>query len=209
MVEVQRTVLSGGGRRKRQTRDSWSECMRTECTTSSTLGESTPCAATKVVLTARRHALALRQCKLAFPQVHLMVGVMSDELCVAHKSGPVMTHAERCESIRHCRWVDEVLPDGPWVVDQEWMDKHQIDYIAHDEEVYPAKGHQDVYQFVKEQGDPHPLHHSSKRLTCRFCRPIRSYSKDTRNLHFGPARTNRPRVSRWVFRFQAREEWPV
>ena len=77
---------------------------------------------------------------------------MSDDLCVAHKSGPVMTHAERCESVRHCRWVDEVLPDGPWVVNQEWMDKHQIDYIAHDEEVYPSKGHEDVYQFVKEQG---------------------------------------------------------
>lgn len=64
-----------------------------------------------------------------------------------------MTHAERCEAVRHCRWVDEVLPDAPWVVDQAWVDKHHIDYLAHDEEVYPSKDHDDVYAFAKEQGE--------------------------------------------------------
>lgn len=64
-----------------------------------------------------------------------------------------MTHAERCESVRHCRWADEILPDAPWIVDQEWMDKHQIDYLAHDEVVYPSKGVEDVYAFAKEQGE--------------------------------------------------------
>ncbi|ORX41297.1 hypothetical protein BD324DRAFT_614018 [Kockovaella imperatae] len=98
------------------------------------------------------HALQLRQCKLSFPRVHLLVGVCSDDLCATHKSAPVMTHAERCEAIRHCRWADEVLPDAPWVVTQEWMDKHQIDYIAHDEELYPSKDYDDVYEFAKEQG---------------------------------------------------------
>lgn len=31
-----------------------------------------------------------------------------------------------------CRWVDEVIPDAPWVVDQEFLDKHKIDFVAHD-----------------------------------------------------------------------------
>lgn len=99
------------------------------------------------------HALQLRQAKLSFPNVHLLVGVCSDELCANHKSAPAMTHAERCEGVRHCRWADEVLPDAPWVVDQEWMDKYQIDYIAHDEYVYPSKDMDDVYAFVKGQGE--------------------------------------------------------
>jgi hypothetical protein len=30
------------------------------------------------------------------------------------------------------RWVDEVIPDAPWVISQEFLDKHQIDYVAHD-----------------------------------------------------------------------------
>lgn len=30
------------------------------------------------------------------------------------------------------RWVDEVIPDAPWVLDQEFLEKHKIDYVAHD-----------------------------------------------------------------------------
>jgi hypothetical protein len=30
------------------------------------------------------------------------------------------------------RWVDEVIPDAPWVVDEEFLDKHNIDFVAHD-----------------------------------------------------------------------------
>ena len=75
-----------------------------------------------------------------------------------------MTHAERCEAVRQCRWVDEVIPDAPWVVDQEFLDKHNIDYIAHDELVYPSKTHDDVYSFAKTQGMP-PLSSSKDHST--------------------------------------------
>jgi choline-phosphate cytidylyltransferase len=30
------------------------------------------------------------------------------------------------------RWVDEVIPDAPWVVDEEFLDKHNVDFVAHD-----------------------------------------------------------------------------
>lgn len=99
------------------------------------------------------HALQLRQAKLSFPNVHLIVGVVSDELCASHKSGPAMSHVERMESVKHCRWVDEVAADAPWVVDQDWIDRWQIDYVAHDEYVYPSAGHLDVYDFAKKQGE--------------------------------------------------------
>lgn len=97
------------------------------------------------------HALQLRQAKLAFPApegappnvisgVHLLVGVNSDEQCAEHKNLPIMTHAERyvyrsrhkgigyrdvsrCESVRHCRWVDEVVPEAPWVIDAAFIEK--------------------------------------------------------------------------------------
>lgn len=99
------------------------------------------------------HSLQLRQAKLSFPRVHLLVGVCSDQLCADNKSPPAMTHAERCEAVRQCRWVDEIIPDAPWAPDQAWVDKHRIDYIAHDEIVYPSKDHDDVYAFVKGQGE--------------------------------------------------------
>ncbi|KAH9948444.1 hypothetical protein B0H21DRAFT_733324 [Amylocystis lapponica] len=37
-----------------------------------------------------------------------------------------MTHAERCEAVRHCRWVDEVVPDAPWVIDESFIQKSCI-----------------------------------------------------------------------------------
>ncbi|KAK0476100.1 cholinephosphate cytidylyltransferase [Armillaria novae-zelandiae] len=98
------------------------------------------------------HALQLRQAKLAFPSVHLLVGVCSDELVKAHKARSIMVHAERLEAARHCRWVDEVVPEAPWIIDQEFLDKYQIDYVAHDEDPYVAEGHEDVYSYVKSQG---------------------------------------------------------
>ncbi|TBU44614.1 hypothetical protein BD309DRAFT_958045, partial [Dichomitus squalens] len=72
--------------------------------------------------------------------------------CMEHKNVPIMRHGERCESVRHCRWVDEVIPDAPWVIDQSFLDKYQIDYVAHDEDPYVSGNHDDVYAFVKNQG---------------------------------------------------------
>lgn len=64
-----------------------------------------------------------------------------------------MSHDERCESVRHCRWVDQVVPEGPWVLDDAFLKKYEIDYVAHDEEPYKGSdGSDDVYDFVKKQG---------------------------------------------------------
>ncbi|KAN0079971.1 hypothetical protein V8E55_009537 [Tylopilus felleus] len=98
------------------------------------------------------HALQLRQAKLSFPNVYLLVGVNTDKDVCAYKARCVMTHAERCEAVRHCRWVDEVISDCPWILDAAFLEKWKIDYVAHDEEPYVADGHNDVYAFVKQRG---------------------------------------------------------
>ncbi|GAA5990426.1 hypothetical protein JCM10908_007366 [Rhodotorula pacifica] len=98
------------------------------------------------------HMLQLRQCKLMFPSVHLLVGVCSSALVEQHKSHPVFSSEERYESMRHIRWVDEVVEDAPWQVDQDFIDKWQIDYVAHDEEPYASAGKEDVYAYAKSIG---------------------------------------------------------
>ncbi|GER33595.1 choline-phosphate cytidylyltransferase [Striga asiatica] len=52
------------------------------------------------------------------------------------------------------RWVDEVIPDAPWVINQEFLDKHKIDYVAHDSLPYAdtSGAGKDVYEFVKAVG---------------------------------------------------------
>ncbi|SCV73129.1 BQ2448_7054 [Microbotryum intermedium] len=98
------------------------------------------------------HMLQLRQCKLAFPSVHLIVGVCSDEIVRKYKASPVLSSQERYESVRHCKWVDEVVEDAPWVIDEAFMKKHEIDYVAHDEEPYVSADFDDVYALAKSKG---------------------------------------------------------
>ncbi|KAI4297836.1 hypothetical protein L6164_037701 [Bauhinia variegata] len=100
------------------------------------------------------HARSLEQAKKLFPNTYLLVGCCNDEITHMYKGKTVMTDKERCESLRHCRWVDEVIPDAPWVITQEFLDKHQIDYVAHDSLPYAdASGAgKDVYEFVKSVG---------------------------------------------------------
>ncbi|XP_024384594.1 choline-phosphate cytidylyltransferase 2 [Physcomitrium patens] len=100
------------------------------------------------------HARSLEQAKKSFPNVYLLVGCCSDVLTHKHKGKTVMNEAERYESLRHCKWVDEVVQDAPWVISQEFLDKHNIDYVAHDALPYAdATGAgNDVYDFVKKAG---------------------------------------------------------
>lgn len=77
--------------------------------------------------------LQLRQAKLSFPMVHLMVGVFSDPDCQLYGSVPIASHVERCELVRHCRWVDEVVEDAPWQLDPQFLRRKQIDYVAVEE----------------------------------------------------------------------------
>lgn len=92
--------------------------------------------------------------KYRFPNTYLLVGCCNDEVTHKYKGKTVMTGSERYESLRHCRWVDEVIPDAPWVLTQEFIDKHEIDYVAHDSLPYAdASGAgKDVYEFVKSIG---------------------------------------------------------
>ncbi|KAF8927919.1 hypothetical protein BGZ47_001887 [Haplosporangium gracile] len=98
------------------------------------------------------HAKALEQAKKAFPDVYLLVGVCDDQMTHSRKGKTVMTDKERYESLRHCKWVDEVVESAPWVVDQAFLDKHKIDYVAHDDIPYKSVDSDDVYAFVKNQG---------------------------------------------------------
>lgn len=47
-----------------------------------------------------------------------LLGCAAQQVTAAYKGKAVMSEAERYESVRHCRWVDEVITDAPWVIDQ-------------------------------------------------------------------------------------------
>lgn len=94
----------------------------------------------------------LQQAKTAFPDVHLIVGVTGDTETHRRKGLTVLTGQERAETVYHCKWVDEVIPNCPWIVTPEFLEKHNIDYVAHDDEPYGAAEGDDIYASIKKQG---------------------------------------------------------
>lgn len=100
------------------------------------------------------HARALQQAKTAFPDVHLIVGVTGDKETHRRKGLTVLSAKERAESVRHCKWVDEVVEDCPWIITDApgFLEKHQIDYVAHDDIPYGADEGDDIYAAIKEKG---------------------------------------------------------
>lgn len=64
----------------------------------------------------------------------------------------VLSAAERAETVRHCRWVDEVIEDCPWIVTADFLAAHAFDYVAHDDLPYGADEGDDIYGPIKQQG---------------------------------------------------------
>ncbi|TPX12230.1 uncharacterized protein E0L32_007116 [Thyridium curvatum] len=98
------------------------------------------------------HMRQLEQAKKAFPDVHLIVGVTGDEETHLRKGLTVLSGKERAETVRHVKWVDEVIENCPWIVTPEFLDEHQIDYVAHDDIPYGADEGDDIYQPIKAAG---------------------------------------------------------
>jgi ethanolamine-phosphate cytidylyltransferase len=101
------------------------------------------------------HANMLRQAKALGD--YLIVGVNSSETVIEQKgTPPVMTDQERVTAVEAVKWVDEVVPDVPYVMSAEYIEmiteKYKIDLFVHgDDPCLDAQGN-DVYAHVKAQG---------------------------------------------------------
>ncbi|CEP62672.1 choline-phosphate cytidylyltransferase LALA0_S06e01024g [Lachancea lanzarotensis] len=98
------------------------------------------------------HMKQLEQCKKCMPNVELICGVPSDRVTHKLKGLTVLTDQQRYESLRHCKWVDEVIEDAPWCLTTDFLEQHNIDYVAHDDLPYAASDSDDIYRPVKELG---------------------------------------------------------
>ena len=86
------------------------------------------------------HANVLKQAKQLFKHCHLVVGVSGDKETIEKKGQIVMNETERCDILMHCKWVDEVICPCPWVLSKEWMNEHNLHYVAHDDLPYGSVG---------------------------------------------------------------------
>lgn len=80
------------------------------------------------------------------------LAVCNDALTHSQKGRTVMNEDERYEAVKHCRYVDEIIRDAPWEVDEAYLTAHKIDFIAHDDIPYGSDDCNDVYAQWKAKG---------------------------------------------------------
>ena len=138
------------------------------------------------------HARQLLEAKTIFPkcEVYLLAGVCNQRLTSQKKGDTVMEEDERYESLVHCRYVDEVIRNAPWTIDQEFLSFHKIDFVVHDEEPYKVGNSCDVYGELKEKGRFVATHRtegiSTSDIVARILRNYDTYIQ--RNLKRGYTR---------------------
>lgn len=85
-----------------------------------------------------------------------MVGICPDEEILKNKGPPVMNNEERYTAVESVKWVDEIIPNVPYDVTPEFLDKlineHHIDYIVHGDDPCIGPDGRDVYAAVKRAG---------------------------------------------------------
>ena len=98
------------------------------------------------------HARQFEQIKNIHPNIELVVGVCTCADILANKGVYVMDDAERAESMRHCKWVDDIIFPAPWAPSISFIDSINVDFVAHDAIPYTVPGSDDCYKETKEQG---------------------------------------------------------
>ena len=56
----------------------------------------------------------------------LIMTVNSQKMTASNKGKTVCNEVERYDAVRHCRYVDEVLTDSPWVPTLQFMDRYRV-----------------------------------------------------------------------------------
>ena len=86
---------------------------------------------------------------------HLVVGVNSDESITECKGAPLLNDQERLTMVSGCKFVDEVVPGCPYIMNREYLEyvieKYKIDMVVHGDDPCIVDG-KDVYASAKEAG---------------------------------------------------------
>mmetsp|Transcript_30102 Transcript_30102/g.64560 ORF Transcript_30102/g.64560 Transcript_30102/m.64560 type:complete len:544 (+) Transcript_30102:38-1669(+) len=86
---------------------------------------------------------------------YLIVGVNSDESITQCKGPPLMNDKERMTMVEGCKFVDEVVPNCPYIMTSEYLEfifeKYGVDYVVHGDDPCVVDG-KDVYESAKRRG---------------------------------------------------------
>jgi cytidyltransferase-like protein len=77
------------------------------------------------------HLRILRNSKNVAPNVHLVVGVVGDEVAKSYKRPPIIDEQQRAEIVSAIPDVDELVVPAPLQITKSYVAQHRIDLIVH------------------------------------------------------------------------------
>ena len=77
------------------------------------------------------HVRFLKRIKEMYPNDKLIIGIHHDDEVENYKRIPIMSLDERVEVVRACKYVDDVIPNAPVNITEEYLTKHNIDIVIH------------------------------------------------------------------------------
>ena len=96
------------------------------------------------------HTNALRQARNLGHE--LFVGCHSNEEVMRFKGPPIMDADERYEALRACKWVDYVVEDYPYCTRLKDMDRFEIDFVGHGDDISTDLHGNNSYQEIIDAG---------------------------------------------------------
>lgn len=77
------------------------------------------------------HITTFKYIKNMDENVHLIVGLISDDVASSYKRRPIVNEVNRQIMLESCVYVDEVVPNAPLLITKDFMDLHSIDLVVH------------------------------------------------------------------------------
>eukprot|EP01064_Diplonema_japonicum_P038970 TRINITY_DN9645_c0_g1_i1.p1 TRINITY_DN9645_c0_g1~~TRINITY_DN9645_c0_g1_i1.p1 ORF type:complete len:393 (+),score=89.48 TRINITY_DN9645_c0_g1_i1:62-1240(+) len=96
------------------------------------------------------HANALRQAACLGHELY--VGIHTDEEVQKFKGPPIMSHEERYAAARACKWVSRVIEDAPYVTEVSDIEKYEIDFVVHGDDLSTDLNGNNSYQAIIDIG---------------------------------------------------------
>jgi cytidyltransferase-like protein len=98
------------------------------------------------------HMNLLTKCRELHENVHLIVGVHSDESCIDYKRKPVMTMDERVYTIKKSGLVDDIICKAPFNPGKFFFEEHKIDIIVHAHTLDQDDFYRNLYKYASDIG---------------------------------------------------------
>ena len=83
--------------------------------------------------------------------VMLIVGIHSDTTVASYKRRPIIPMDQRVAMVSELRCVDQVIPNAPLTLTQQYIDKHSIDLVVHGDDMSKANAYM-MYSVPIEMG---------------------------------------------------------